>query len=117
MFEVLAHAEEIDCEVVVKQKVLDFALDRSGGLVAVVDKTRAVANLGIEHLTGGEGLVRFYQIDNVERHLVCRTPRHIAVGVGEDCRRNLAVLLENRLRLGERHRGACVGQCLYRTEK
>ena len=117
MLEVLAHAEEIACEVVVKQEVFDFRADGCGGLGAVVDKAGVVAYFGIEHLTGGKGFVRFYQVDNVERHLVCRTPRHIAVGVGEDCRRNLAVLLENRLRLGERHRGACVGQCLYRTEK
>ena len=109
MFEVLAHAEEIACEVVVKQKVLDFGLDGLGGLGAVVDKAGAVADFGVEHLTGGEGFVTFDKVDDVERHLVCSTPRHIAVGVGEDCRRNFAVLLENRLRRSERHRGACVG--------
>lgn len=108
MFEVLAHAEEIACEVVVKQKVLDFALDGLGGVGYVVDKAGAVADFGIEHLTGGEGFVRFYQVDDVERHLIRTALRHIAVGVGEDCGRNLAVLLEYRLRLGESCRGAGV---------
>ena len=108
MLEVLAHAEEIACEVVVKQKVLDFALDGLGGVGYVVDKAGAVADFDIEHLTGGEGFVRFYQVDDVERHLIRTAPRHIAVGVGEDCGRNLAVLLEYRLRLGESCRGAGV---------
>ena len=75
----------------------------------VVDEAGAVADLGIEHLTGSEGFVRFYQVDNVEGHQVRGTPRHICVGVGEDSRRNFAVFLENRLRLGESCRGASVG--------
>ena len=114
VLEVLTDTEEVGSEVVVEREVIDFALDRCGGLCAVIDKPRAVANLGIEHLTGGECLVRFDQVYDVERHLVCRAPWHIAVGVGEDCRCNLAILLEHWLRLGERHRGACVWQCLYR---
>ena len=106
MLEVLAHAEEIACEVVVKQEVFDFRADGCGGLGAVVDKAGVVAYFGIEHLTGGEGFVRLYQVDDVERHQVGGTPRHICVGVGEYSRRNLAVLLEHRLRLGESYRGA-----------
>ncbi len=109
VLEVLAHAEEVACEVVVKQKVLDFGGDGIGGLGGVVLEAGAVAHFGVEHLTGGEGFVRFYQVDYVERHKVGGTPRHICVGVGEDSRRNLAVLLENRLRLGESCRGAGVG--------
>lgn len=108
VLEVLAHAEEIACEVVVKQKVLDVALDSLGGLGCVVDQAGAVTHFGVEHLTGGEGFVTLDKVDDVEGHLIGGTPRHICVGVGEDCGRNLAILLENRLRLGESCRGAGV---------
>ena len=102
--------------------------DGIDGLGGVVLEAGAIAHFGVEHLTGGEGFllrkrlrddVRFYQVDDVERHQVGGTPRHICVGVGEDSRRstvfrrlrskNLAVFLENRLRLGESYRGAGVG--------
>ena len=76
----------------------------------VVDEAGAVADLGIEHLTGCEGFVRFYQVDNVEGHLIVGTPGHICVGVGEGCRRNLSVLLEHGLGVGEGHRRAGVGE-------
>lgn len=109
MLEVLAHAEEVACEVVVKQKVLDVGGNGMGGLGGVVLEAGAIAHLGVEHLTGGEGFVRFYQVDNVERHKVCGTPRHICVGVGEDSRCNLAVFLKYRLRRGESCRGAGIG--------
>lgn len=116
VLEVLAHAKKVACEVVVKQKVLDVGGDGIGGVGGVVLEAGAVAHFGVEHLTGGEGFVRFYQVDDVEGHLIRAAPRHICVGVGEDSRRstvfrrlrskNLAVLLENRLRLGESCRGA-----------
>lgn len=119
VLEILAHAEEIACEIVVKQEILDIGDDGIGGLGGVVLEAGAVAHLGVEHLTGGEGYIRFYQVDDVEWHQVGGTPRHICVGVGEDSRRstvfrrlrskNLSVLLENRLRLGERRRGVGVG--------
>ena len=106
VLEVLAHAEEIACEVVVKKKVLDVCGDGIGGMGGVVLEAGAVAHFGVEHLTGGEGFVTLDKVDDVEGHKVRGTPRHICVGVGEDSRRNLAVLFENRLRLGESRRGA-----------
>ena len=109
VLEVLAHAEEVACEVVVKQKVLDVGGNGIGSLGGVVLEAGAIAYFGVEHLTGGEGFVRFYQVDDVEGHKVGGTPRHICVGVGEDSRRNLAVFLKYRLRLGESCRGAGVG--------
>ena len=49
VLEILAHPEEIACEVVVKQEILGI-----GGLGGVVLEAGAVAHLGVEHLTGGE---------------------------------------------------------------
>ncbi len=70
MLEVLAHAEEVACEVVVKQKVLDVGGNGIGSLGGVVLEAGAIAYFGVEHLTGGKGFVRFYQVDDVEGHKV-----------------------------------------------
>lgn len=49
----------------------------------------------------------------VKGHLIGGTPGHICVGVGEGCRRNLSVLLEHGLGVGEGHRRAGVGKNFY----
>ena len=58
VLEVLAHAEEVTCEVVVSGEVVHGSLRLCGGLRGVVGESAAVAHLGVEHLASGEGFVR-----------------------------------------------------------
>ena len=53
VLEVLTDSEEIGGDVVVCGEVLDLRLDLCGGGARVVDKAAAIADLGVEHLTGG----------------------------------------------------------------
>ena len=58
VLEVLAHTEEIRGHGVIEQEVLDLPLDIAATRVGVVLQPAAVAHLGIEHLTGGEGMTK-----------------------------------------------------------
>ena len=53
MLEVLANAEVIRGDVVVKKEVLDFALDGGSSKTSVVAQTAAEADFGIKHLARG----------------------------------------------------------------
>ena len=70
VLEVLAHAEEVTCEVVVQHKVIHLRLHLCGGKLCVIDKSTAIADFGIEHLGSAHCLVRLDEINDVVRHLV-----------------------------------------------
>ena len=52
-------AKQVTGEVVVSDEVVHGLLHLCGGCCGVVDKSAAVAHLGVEHLAGGECFVRF----------------------------------------------------------
>ena len=77
VFEVLTYPEEIACDVVVEQEVVDACADGCGGFGRVIDKSESVADFCIEDLAGGEGFVAFDKVDDIVWHLIVATPRHI----------------------------------------
>ena len=70
MLEVLAHAEEVTCEVVVQHKVIHLRLHLCGGKPRVIYKSAAIADFSVEHLASAHCLVRLDEINDVVRHLM-----------------------------------------------
>ena len=65
VLEVLAHAEEVTCEVVVQHEVINLRLHLCSGKFRVIDKSAAIADFGIEHLASAHCLVRLNEVDDV----------------------------------------------------
>lgn len=93
MLEVLAHAEEVTCEVVVQHKVIHLRL--FGGLLCVVDKSAAIADFSVEHLASAQCLVRLDEINDVVRHLIVTSPRDVLHLVVDDDWCDVMLLLED----------------------
>ena len=96
MLEVLANAEVIRGDVVVKKEVLDFALDGGSSNTSVVAQTAAETDFSIEHLARGERLVILDELQYVEWHIVIASPRHIRKRVVDDDRHDVNVFFEDR---------------------
>ena len=100
MLEVLAHTEEVRGQGVVEQEVLDLPLDIAATRVGVVLQAAAVANLGIEHLAGSEGLVTLDEVNDVVRHAVVRSPGDIGQRLVNDGGHDVHILLEHLAAVG-----------------
>ena len=74
VLEVLAHAEEVTCEVVVQHEVINLRLHLCSGKFRVIDKSAAIAGFGIEHLASAHCLVRLNEVDDVVWHLIVTSP-------------------------------------------
>lgn len=74
VLKVLAHAEEVTCEVVVQHEVIHLRLHLCGGKLCVIDKSAAIADFSIEHLASAHRLVRLDEVDNVVRYLIVTSP-------------------------------------------
>ena len=98
MLEVLAHAEEVTCEVVVQHKVIHLRL--FGGLLCVVDKSAAIADFSVEHLASAQCLVRLDEVNDVVRHLIVTSPRDVLHPVVDDDWCDVVLLLEDFRCLG-----------------
>ena len=96
MLEVLANAEVIRGDVIVKKEVLDFALDGGSSKTSVVAQTAAETDFSIKHLARGERLVVLDELQYVERHIVVASPRHIRKRVVDDDRHDVNVFFEDR---------------------
>ena len=96
MLEVLANAEVIRGDVVVKKEVIDFALYGCGSKTSVVAETAAETDLSIKHLARGERLVVLNELQYVEWHIVVATPRHIRKRIVNDDRNDVNVFFEDR---------------------
>ena len=96
MLEVLAHTEEVTCEVVVQHKLIHLC----GGLLCVIDKSAAIADFGIEHLTSAHRLVRLDEVNDVVRHLVVTSPWDVLHLVVDDDWCDVVLLLEDFRYLG-----------------
>ena len=106
MLEVLTDAEEISRKVVVEKEVLDFILDLGGGDAGIIPQAGAIADLGVEYLTSGEGFVLLDVFDDFERHLIVAAPGNIREIFVNDCRHNVDFLTEDCGRVdGERSTG------------
>ena len=95
VLEILADTEEICGEVVVGEEVVHLGCCLCGGCACVVDKAAAVADLGIEHLAGGESLVGLDEVDDVIRHLVVGTPWDVLHPFGDEYGGDVVLLLED----------------------
>lgn len=95
MLEVLAHAEEVCGEVVVKEEIIDSRLDRCEGFGGAILQPRTVVHLGVETLAGGESIVLFYEVEDVEKHLIVAAPRDIGKAIVCDSRHNIHALNEH----------------------
>ena len=84
VLEVLAHAEEVTCEIVVQHEVILLRLHLCGGKLRVIDKSAAIADFGIEHLASALCLVRLDEINDIVRHLVVTSPRDVLHPVVDD---------------------------------
>ena len=84
MLEVLAHAEDVTCEVVVQHKVIHLRLHLCGGKLRVIDKSAAIADFGVEHLASAHCLVRLDEVNDVVRHLIVASPRDVLHLVVDD---------------------------------
>ena len=96
MLEVLAYAEVIRGDVIVKKEVLDFALDGCGSKTSVVAETAAKTDFCIKHLARGERLIVLDELQYVEWHIVVASPRHIRKRVVDDDRHDVNVFFEDR---------------------
>ena len=113
VLEVLAHTEEVRGHGVVEQEVLDLLFDMAIARVGVVLQAAAVADLGIEHLAGGEGFVTLDEVNDVVGQGVVAAPRHIGKGVIDDDRHDVRVFLEHLAAIHlKRRRCVQVGYCL-----
>lgn len=77
MLEVLTYSEEVSRKVVVKQEVVNFLFDLCCGFVGVVHEPGTITHFGVEQLTSGKCFIRLNEFDDVIRHVVVTTPRHI----------------------------------------
>ena len=100
MLEVLAHAEEVTCEVVVQHKVIHLRLHLCGGKLRVIDKSAAIADFGIEHLASAHCLVRLDEVNDIVRHLIVTSPRDVLHLVVDDDWCDVVLLLEDFTCLG-----------------
>ena len=100
MLEVLAHTEEVTCEVVVQHKVINLRLDLCGGKFRVIDKSAAIADFSIEHLASAHCLVRLDEVNDVVRHLIVTSTRDVLHLVVDDDCGNVVLLFEDFRCLG-----------------
>ena len=100
MLEVLAHTEEVTCEVVVQHKVINLCLYLCGGKLCVIDKSAAIADFGVEHLASAHRLVRLNEVNDVVRHLIVTSTRDVLHLVVDDDWCDVALLLEDFRCLG-----------------
>jgi hypothetical protein len=100
VLEVLAHAEEIGGDVVVGEEVINFFMNLYGGLVCVVDKTAAIADLSIERLASAHCLVGLDEVNDVVRHLIVTSPRDLLHLVVDDDWCDVVLLLKDFRCLG-----------------
>ena len=100
MLEVLAHTEEVTCEVVVQYKVIHLRLHLCGGKPCVIDKSAAIADFGIEHLASTHCLVRLDEVNDVVRHLIVASPRVVLNPVVDDDWCDVVLLIEDFRCLG-----------------
>ena len=95
MLEVLAHAEDVTCEVVVQHKVIHLRLHLCGGKLRVIDKSAAIADFGVEHLASAHCLVRLDEVNDIERHLVVTSPWDVPHLVVDDDWCDVMLFLED----------------------
>ena len=100
MLEVLAHTEEVTCEVVVQHKVIHLRLHLCGGKLRVIGKSAAIADFSIEHLASAHSLVGLDEINDVVRHLIVTSPRDVLHPVVDDDWCDVVLLLEDFRCLG-----------------
>ena len=98
VLKVLAHPEEVTCEVVVQHKVIHLRL--CGGKLRVIDKSTAIADFSIEHLASAHCLVGLDEINDVVRHLIVTSPRDLLHLVVDDDWCDVVLLLEDFRCLG-----------------
>ena len=102
-------AKQVTGEVVVSDEVVHGLLHLCGGCCGVVDKSAAVAHLGVEHLAGGECFVRFDKVDDVIRHHVVCAPWDVLHPLVDNDWCDVVLLLEYLRCLGGEGSGCAVG--------
>ena len=95
MLELLAHTEDVTCEVVVQHKVIHLRLHLCGGKLRVIDKSAAIADFGVEHLASAHCLVRLDEVNDIERHLVVTSPWDVPHLVVDDDWCDVMLFLED----------------------
>ena len=100
MLEVLAHTEEVTCEVVVQHKVINLCLYLCGAKPRVIDESAAIADFSVEHLASAHCLVRLDEVNDVVRHLIVTSPRDVLHPVVDDDWCDIVLLLEDFRCLG-----------------
>ena len=95
VLEVLAHTEEVTCEVVVQHKVIHLRLHLCGGKIRVIDKSAAIADFSIEHLASAHCLVRLDEVNDIVRHLIVTSPWDVLHLVVDDDWCDVVLLLED----------------------
>ena len=100
MLELLAHTEDVTCEVVVQHKVIHLRLHLCGGKLCVIDKSASIADFGVEHLASAHCLVRLDEVDDVIWHLIVASPRDVLLLVVDDDWCDVVLLLEDFRCLG-----------------
>ena len=106
MLEVLAHTEEVTCEVVVQHKVIHLR----GGKPRVIDKSAAIADFCVEHQASAHRLVRLDEVNDVVRHLIVTSPRDVLhLVVDDDCCDVMLLLKDFRCLGGEGSGGMSAG--------
>ena len=101
MLELLAHTEEVTCEVVVQHKVIYLRLHLCGGKLCVIDKSAAIADFGVEHLASAHCLVGLDEVNDVVRHLIVASPWDVPHLVVDDDWCDVVLLLEDFGSLGD----------------
>ena len=66
-----------------------------GGKLCVIDKSAAIEDVIIEHLSSVHYLVRIDEVNDVVRHLIVASPRDVLHLVVDDYWRNIVLLLED----------------------
>ena len=84
MLELLAHTEDVTCEVVVQHKVIHLRLHLCGGKLRVIDKSTAIADFSVEHLASAHCLVRLDEVNDIVRHLIVASPWNVLHLVVDD---------------------------------
>lgn len=100
MLEVLAHTEEVTCEVVVQHKVIHLRLHLCGGKLCVIDKSAAIADFSIEHQASAHRLVRLNEVNDIVRHPIVTSPWDALHPVVDDDWCDVVLLLEDFRCLG-----------------
>ena len=91
----MRHTEVVTRYVVIEEEILNLLFVLFGTGFGLINQATAITHFGIKDLARGKRFVTFNKIENVKRHLIVATPRHIDSAVIDYRRHYVALFTEH----------------------